>query len=76
MAKNKEKYRISKVTADSVSDDFWYDPDYWTEGYYVTLNNVNNSFDYFTQYVPIEAFSKGEFAIGRIIELEEDDDEL
>ena len=75
MAKYKEKFRISKVTADTVSDDFWYEPYYLTLGYYVTLNNVNNPFDYFTKYVPKEAYSKEEFAVGRIIELEVDDDE-
>lgn len=71
MAKNKEKYRISKVSAETVSDDFWYEPDYWTVGYNVTLSNVNNPFDYFTKYVPKEAYTKEEFAVGRIIELED-----
>lgn len=72
----KEKYRISKVSSKVESDDFWYEPDYWTVGYYITLSNVNNPFDYFTQYVPKEAYSKEEFAVGREIEMEADRDAL
>lgn len=65
----KVKYRISKITEEG--DWNTLDISYSIYGYHVTLTNVENPFDYFTQYVPSEAYTEEEFAIGRVIELEE-----
>lgn len=70
---SKVKYRISKITEES--DWNTLDISYSVYGYHITLTNVENPFDYFTQYVPSEAYTEEEFAIGRIIELEDNDDE-
>ena len=67
-----KEYRISKVTEKWSESYNGIDYDYDTIGYYVTLTNVSNPFDYFSQYVPEQAFSESEFEIGRIIELEDE----
>lgn len=69
----KVKYRISKITEEGE----WNTPaiSYTAYGYHITLTNVENPFDYFIEYVPREAYTEEEFDVGRIIELEEDDDE-
>lgn len=67
----KVKCRISKITEEGDWNSL--DRSYTVYGYHITLNNVENPFDYFTQYVPKEAFTEEEFAVGRVIELEDDD---
>lgn len=67
----KVKYRISKITEEGKWNNI--DISYIVYGYHVTITNVENPFDYFTQYVPKESFTEKEFAIGREIELEDDD---
>ena len=65
----KVKYRISKITEEGD----WNTPaiSYTVYGYHVTLTNVENPFGYLMEYVPREACTEEEFALGRVIELEE-----
>ena len=70
---SKVKYKISKIKQEEkYRTSNGYDYDSKVVGFYVTVTNVTNPFDYFTQYIPTEAFSETEFALGRIIELEEE----
>ena len=69
----KVKYRISKITEEGKWNNI--DISYIVYGYHVTITNVENPFDYFTVYVPREAYTVSEFAMGRIVELEDDDEE-
>ena len=67
---NLEEYKISKVTN---KNKVWYngiDEDWEVIGYDITLTNVKNPFDFFIQFIPVEAYTDEEFKIGRIIELE------
>ena len=70
----KKEYRISKITEKYRETYNGIDVDFDTLGYDITLTNVNNPFDYFSQYVPLKAYSKEEFPIGRVIELEDDEE--
>lgn len=65
----KVKYRISKITEEG--DWNTHAISYTVYGYHVTLTNVENPFDYLMEYVPSEAYTEEEFALGRVIELEE-----
>lgn len=67
----KEEYRISKVTVSDYTVYNGIDVDFITDGYIITLTNIKNPFDYFTQKIPEEAYTREEFEIGRIIELED-----
>ena len=69
----KVKYRISKITEEG--DWNTLDISYTVYGYHITLTNVDNPFDFLVEYVPREAYTEEEFAVGRIVELEDDDDE-